>query len=463
MSLVNDMLKDLERRQAGRAMLDGETFAGLGSVEETLLVRSRARRWLIAWLVLLALLLGVTLAQRGVSHGHLLSSLLPALPPAPAAPDSDGAAQPPQTTTPVLRRKAIAGPTPRVPANAIYRGKPSSEIARGPADPGAGAASPAPAAAPAASMPAAASASIDGPGSARIVAVVLPEKDSARPEPNGEQRAAGSTRSRAATPRRSPGAGAAGAEAAGGVREAGEGVERMSVESEPSDDLAVAFAARAKAPSSAPARPATGTDDRVVFTKTRTEPGVEERAGVLYHRARAAIDAGDPLRGESLLQEALAVDAGFVPAREVLVARRIRQGRLAEAQMLLARGLQAVPEHAAFAKMYARLLVDQGADGEALRILDRHAPEVPGDPQYHAFRAALLQRVGDHDLAVAVYRDVLRVRPDAGVWWMGLGISLEVLGRVQAARDAYRRAEESGALSGEVQDFVRGKLAELAG
>ena len=51
--------------------------------------------------------------------------------------------------------------------------------------------------------------------------------------------------------------------------------------------------------------------------------------------------------------------------------------------------------------------------------------------------------------------------PQAGVWWMGLGISLEADGRGAEARDALQRAKATGTLSPELAAFVEQKLRQL--
>lgn len=44
---------------------------------------------------------------------------------------------------------------------------------------------------------------------------------------------------------------------------------------------------------------------------------------------------------------------------------------------------------------------------------------------------------------------------------MGLGISLEAMGKQQEARDAYQRAKATGVLSVELAAFVEQKLRQL--
>ena len=73
----------------------------------------------------------------------------------------------------------------------------------------------------------------------------------------------------------------------------------------------------------------------------------------------------------------------------------------------------------------------------------------------------MLQRLTLHKRAVAEYQAALQLAPQAGVWWMGLGISLEADGRLPEAKDAFQRARATGALSPELAAFVDQKLKRL--
>ena len=80
-----------------------------------------------------------------------------------------------------------------------------------------------------------------------------------------------------------------------------------------------------------------------------------------------------------------------------------------------------------------------------------------------AFHAALMQRMGDHAGATAAYRRVLATQPGNGLWWMGLGISLEALAERTEALAAFARARDSGDLRADLAGFVAQRLDALGG
>ena len=57
------------------------------------------------------------------------------------------------------------------------------------------------------------------------------------------------------------------------------------------------------------------------------------------------------------------------------------------------------------------------------------------------------------------YQAALKRSPGNGVWWMGLGISLQAQSLRTQARDAYLQAQAAG-LAPELQEFVQRRLAQ---
>jgi MSHA biogenesis protein MshN len=93
--------------------------------------------------------------------------------------------------------------------------------------------------------------------------------------------------------------------------------------------------------------------------------------------------------------------------------------------------------------------------------LGKHAGGAVNDADYHAFDAAVLQRLGRHREAVAAYQSALRLAPRAGLWWMGLGISLQADSRGADALDAFRRARSAGGLNSDLLAFVDQRMKQL--
>ncbi|MCG8610596.1 MAG: tetratricopeptide repeat protein [Pseudomonadales bacterium] len=98
------------------------------------------------------------------------------------------------------------------------------------------------------------------------------------------------------------------------------------------------------------------------------------------------------------------------------------------------------PEDPDVRLLHARALVQTGNASEALSILAGRIPPVEAHADYHALLAALYQQLNLHESAIQYYAQLVNVYPDSGDWWVGLGISLEAIGKRQSAVQAYRRA-----------------------
>jgi len=160
-------------------------------------------------------------------------------------------------------------------------------------------------------------------------------------------------------------------------------------------------------------------------------------------------------------EAALRLDAGHDAARQALVALLQEQKRSTEAERVLQERLKNHPQHTGFAMLLARLQVERGALEQAVATLDKSLPYAGTQADYQAFFAALLQRQSRHKEAIEHYQTALQLVPGKGIWLMGYGISLQAVQRNDDARESFRRALDSKALSPELQAFVQQKLKEL--
>ena len=214
-----------------------------------------------------------------------------------------------------------------------------------------------------------------------------------------------------------------------------------------------------KAAASQPVRAAEtaelGTIDR------RANTSAKYRAEQEFRRAVSLVNQGRVAEGMDGFRNALALDPAHEAARQTLVALLLEAKRVDDAAVVLQNGLAANPDNTAFAMLLARIMVERNDVSGALFVLQRHAAPPDRNPDFHAFAAALYQRLGRHKEAIDQYQAALQLAPSAGVWWVGLGISFQAAEQPKQALEAYTRARSSGNLAPELLSFVDQRLKQL--
>jgi MSHA biogenesis protein MshN len=187
----------------------------------------------------------------------------------------------------------------------------------------------------------------------------------------------------------------------------------------------------------------------------------QQRAENEFNKANQAVREGrtnDALAG---YENALLADPTYKPARRAWAGLLVSLKRNNEAEPVLQRGLKRDIHDTGFAMMLARLQVERGDITLALETLQKTLPYAGEQADYQSFVAALQQRQGRHDEAIAHYQVAVKLAPGSGLWLMGMGISLQALQRKEEARDAYQRALATNSLSAQLQAYVQQKLNEL--
>jgi MSHA biogenesis protein MshN len=197
------------------------------------------------------------------------------------------------------------------------------------------------------------------------------------------------------------------------------------------------------------------------LTKQFTELSPQQRAENEYRKALALIQQGKQQEAIAGLEHALQMDRQHVSARQTLAGLLIDAKHTDEAMQKLQEGLTLDPSQSGLAMILARLQLDKGDVHHAIETLQRTLPYAADLADYQAFLAALFQRDGKQKDAVDHYVMALRQNPQNGVWWMGLGISLQAENRLQEALEAFGRAKASNALSPELLAFVDQKINQL--
>ena len=203
-----------------------------------------------------------------------------------------------------------------------------------------------------------------------------------------------------------------------------------------------------------------GEDDARIEKKARLSTP-RERAENEYRRAIAMVNQGRVQEALAVLRGALSEEPAHTASRLALFELLVEQRRLDEAQALMQESLTRNPLQPQLAAKLARLQLERDDAGGAEATLSHAAAAAADNAEFRAFRAAVLQRLTFHRDAVREYQAALRLAPRAGVWWMGLGISLEAEGKAGEAREAFQRARATGALTPELTVFVEQRLRQL--
>ncbi|MEZ4484271.1 MAG: tetratricopeptide repeat protein [Syntrophotaleaceae bacterium] len=197
-------------------------------------------------------------------------------------------------------------------------------------------------------------------------------------------------------------------------------------------------------------------------THARNKPSAQELAEQAYRKGQVALAAGRHQDGVAALLQALEQHPEHLAARQALVSELLRQKRQAEAGQVLAEGLRLDPTLLPMRLRYAELLMGQDKLVDARDLLLQGPPQTPlAAPELHALLGAIYQRLGQYQAAAQEYQALLTAQPGNGLWQMGLGIAREHAGAPEEAVDAYRAALAGQGLSPALNDYVRQRLAAL--
>ena len=180
-----------------------------------------------------------------------------------------------------------------------------------------------------------------------------------------------------------------------------------------------------------------------------------------YREAANFLGQGRLVEAQDSFRQALQHNPLHAGARQGLFGLLVDAKRTPEAEQLLKDGLKLNANQPGLAMALARLQLDRADANAAIETLQASAASAQNSPDYLAFFAGLLQRQSRHREAVEQYLAALRLAPNSGVWLMGLGISLQALGRNTDAQDAFRRARASNTLNPDLQAFVDQRLRQL--
>ena len=157
-------------------------------------------------------------------------------------------------------------------------------------------------------------------------------------------------------------------------------------------------------------------------------------------RAGQALAANDLPTAEGLLRPHLKRRPTDVPAIRMMAELAARIGRLGDSENLLRRALELAPGFTAARANLATVLYRQNRATEAIAELERIEQAGAANIGHASLKAAAFGRIGGHEEALGLYRQLLDVRPHEPKLWMSYGHILKTVGQQPDSVDAYRRA-----------------------
>lgn len=148
-------------------------------------------------------------------------------------------------------------------------------------------------------------------------------------------------------------------------------------------------------------------------------------------------------------------------SRETYAKLLVNEGEYLAARNLVEAGLALAPNHAGFKKIKARILIANGAISDAVELLSSRAPSIYEDLEYHEILATAQLASRDYKGALISYTDLVRQDRTQGKWWYGFAASQESLGNRQAAKQGYNQAMQQSNLSPNLRRRVQERLLVL--
>ena len=158
---------------------------------------------------------------------------------------------------------------------------------------------------------------------------------------------------------------------------------------------------------------------------------------------------------------ALSYNPALHQARRQAAALYYGQNKLSEAALLLKQGQLLFPQEYEYALLLARVQQSAGQNKQALSSLAQIPDTSPLAVKKWHQQSDLAQKEQNFPVAEQSFRQLAKNEPSQGRWWMGLGYALDAQKNYTEAKNAYNQALAQGNLSSQAQAYVDNRLVQL--
>ncbi|MDA3868518.1 MAG: tetratricopeptide repeat protein [Gammaproteobacteria bacterium] len=185
----------------------------------------------------------------------------------------------------------------------------------------------------------------------------------------------------------------------------------------------------------------------------------EEKSRQAYATALTLYKQDRKQQAKAKLTTALDFSAGNADASRLLTIIYLEAGRADLAAEAIEKGLAMHADDQTLLRLYLQTLVQQGNYQAAVTVMEQRLRLTT--PEDLAYLAGLYQKNNNHLNAVKLYAQALQLIPSKSIWWMGQGISFEVIGRYKEALQSYEKAMSTGQLSSQLFEYTLQRINDI--
>lgn len=180
-------------------------------------------------------------------------------------------------------------------------------------------------------------------------------------------------------------------------------------------------------------------------------------------QGQQAKELGQLDKAMSAYAEALRLNDANHNARQELAALFYGRGELDKAAVLLRQGAESYPQQPTFWLLLARVQKARSELPLALASLQQIADGSELGREKWLLQAEIGQSLKDWPLVQQSYLSLIRQDASQGRWWLGLAYAQDASGDYDAAKASYQEALKRQGLSADARDYIENRLAQIGG
>ena len=180
-------------------------------------------------------------------------------------------------------------------------------------------------------------------------------------------------------------------------------------------------------------------------------------------QGQQAKELGQLDKAMSAYAEALRLNDANHNARQELAALFYGRGELDKAAVLLRQGAENYPQQPTFWLLLARVQKARSELPLALASLQQIADGSELGREKWLLQAEIGQSLKDWPLVQQSYLSLIQQDASLGRWWLGLAYAQDASGDYDAAKASYQEALKRQGLSADARDYIENRLAQIGG